>query len=1174
METQEQIGKRISYDHLSPDDKHYFGGFLNLAQINIDSVIQEFCVRLNLKYIRKRQNDILFNQYFKDNVSETEWERGVNILKEYWPVISFLDFPESGKLFEHLPPKERRSAKRKHFKHTLGMLFTAVNDLRNYYTHYYHDPITLPDDLFTFLDNALFATVIDVKKTKMKDDKTRQLLKEGIQKELTKLIALKKEELKEKKKKNAKINLNDEKGIVNSVYNDAFAHFLFTDGTTKQEELSIYYKSKLSDQSIAQTGVMISASGLIFLLSMFLSKKEVEQLKSNIEGYKGKVLNVEKEVEKEVDKRHNSLKYMATHWVFSGLAFKGVKQRLTNTFEKESLLIQMMDELNKVPDEVYQTLSEERKKEFLEDMNEYISETNKEDENPLYVVHPVIRKRYEDKFSYFAIRFLDEFAGFPTLRFQIFAGHYLHDSRPKQIGSANIIADRNIKERINVFGRLSETVKLKDDYFTNNPPEEGWELFPNPSYNWVTNNIPVHIDLIKKEARAKEMQRHINQLQKRLNPPQKRIRRIEKKDIISLVYKKSVATGDPTLLLSNNELMAMLYELLVNKKSGAEIEYHIVDKIIERYDLITLYTPDKEKIAKSLIPQKLQNSRIGQAIIDYTKLLRAIETEIANGEDKLTMIASHRKELNDALQDAQKNRFKSQKGKRKYLFYISEMGQEATWIANDLKRFMPLAARAVWKGYQHSEFQRMLAFYDTQHDEARQLLESVWNMSVHPYWGAAFREAFQQRDFVNFYTRYLKVRAEILTGFAESLRRNTDEPKIIKKVLAELFIVFDKRLYRINATDKQKEELLAKPFVFPRGLFDDKPTMIPGCKPQENPEKFADWYIYGYQYQGKYQAFYEMEKEYTTLYKTRKEKGKLPLLDGMDENRKKERFRMDCDLKIKRIKFQDIYVKLMVDKLFEDTFGQKPEFDLSRLYDTRNERYQNEMKALEQKDRKPGDDSVNIRNENYVWNKPFPVSLYDGRIVEPEVKLKDVGKFRRFAADPKVATLIAYDEGRIWNKLEIEDELENKAFSYETIRRTELLKNIHRFEKYILEQNHFDGWHHPDEFTTVRGNPNFRMYIGNGVLKKIVGISPEEIRLIAESRFETIGIEQIKQCGLLTQKAYVLILLRNKFGHNQLPDKVHFEFIRSLFSDVQQESYSNYFNRVSREIIDDLKASI
>lgn len=178
----------------------------------------------------------------------------------------------------------------------------------------------------------------------------------------------------------------------------------------------------------------ISSSGVIFLLSCFLNRKEIEDLKANIKGYKGKVTkNEEPTLEK------NSIRFMTTHRIFSFWHYKGLKNKIktSESATKETLLMQIIDELSKVPDVIYQNLSKDLQDSFIEDWNEYYkdNEENQENLENSKVVHPVIRKRYEDKFNYFAIRFLDEFVDFPSLRFHVHLGNYLVDSREKEIGN-------------------------------------------------------------------------------------------------------------------------------------------------------------------------------------------------------------------------------------------------------------------------------------------------------------------------------------------------------------------------------------------------------------------------------------------------------------------------------------------------------------------------------------------------------------------------------------------------------------------------------------------------------------------------------------------------------------------------------------------------------------------
>ena len=93
---------------------------------------------------------------------------------------------------------------------------------------------------------------------------------------------------------------------------------------------------------------------------------------------------------------------MATHWVFNYLSVKTIKHRLNTTFQKETLLIQIADELSKVPDALYQTFTKEQKEEFVEDVNEYLKDgDSSESLEKSIIIHPVIRKRYENKFNYF-----------------------------------------------------------------------------------------------------------------------------------------------------------------------------------------------------------------------------------------------------------------------------------------------------------------------------------------------------------------------------------------------------------------------------------------------------------------------------------------------------------------------------------------------------------------------------------------------------------------------------------------------------------------------------------------------------------------------------------------------------------------------------------------------------
>jgi hypothetical protein len=727
--------------------------------------------------------------------------------------------------------------------------------------------------------------------------------------------------------------------------------------------------------------------------------------------------------------------------------------------------------------------------------------------------------------------------------------------------------------------------KYKNEYFSKTENQKDWHLFPNPSYNFVSNNIHIYIDLYKHGADAKDVQLGVNEYRKKIKEQdikqgrKERDKRKNKTEIIDLIYKQkdkgnNIEYKEPTALLSLNELQALLYELLVNKKTGKDLEDILVEKIVERYNTIKTYDTN-QNLSNSFITKNLKKSISNQDYLNTDKLLRAIDKEIDITNEKLELIESNRNETTEI--DKHKNPV------RKYVFYTNELGQEATWLTNDLIRFMPKVAKQEWKGYQHSELQRFIAFYDRHRTDAKDLLSLNWDLKSSPIWGVENTEeventdAFINRNFDKFYESYLINRKSILEHFILTLNNNKDAPtKILKKALNDIYIVFDKRLYTISSIENQKKQLLAKPIVFPRGIFDDKPTFIQGCKIEEAPERYADWYSYCYQESHEFQKFYNFKRDYTDLFNEHEIDNKVSTENKKEltYQQKFDLFKMKQDLIIKKIKHKDLFIKLMVDSLLKDEFNTDIDLSLKEFYQTQDERKQNQIIADQQKDRDIGDKSGNIFNDNFIWNKTISLSLLDGRLLAPEIKLKDIGKFKKLESDEKVKQILSYNSTKIWSKLELEDELENKQYSYEKIRREELLKSIHLFEKQILEKHNNLTDKHPKELESESGNPKFRKYIENGVLRKIKTVPDSEINWFSDIKFDSVNINEIQTKSECIQKAFLLIVLRNKFGHNQLPDKAIFNFMQKLYSKEVNETYSSYFLRITQQIITEFEIFI
>lgn len=1145
METQMA---RISYDHTKTDDKHFFGGYLNLAYNNIESVISVYRDKFGPKN-KELQLSQFANACFKDTDSDADFQKKFRFIQMHFPVISYLQ------------KEGNRSALRSNF----SLLLNAISDLRNFYTHYYHKPLEFPNELFMLLDFVFAKVAHEVKQHKMKDDKTRHLLSKNLSEELEIRYQQQLERLKELKDQGKKINLSDTAGIKNGVLNNAFSHLIFKDGENFKPTLS--YSSYYHGADSGENGITISQSGLLFLLSMFLNKRETENLKSRVRGFKAKIIKSE-------ENQISGLKFMATHWVFSYLSFKGVKQRLNVDFHEETLLIQIIDELSKVPDELYQSFDEETRKSFIEDINEYMKE-GKEDLSleESKVVHPVIRKRYENKFNYFAIRFLDEFMAFPSLRFQVHVGNYVHDRRVKNITGTGFQTERVVKDRIKVFGKLTEINNLKADYIEKElklSDETGWELLPNPSYVFIENNIPIYLSMDKGFKKGINDFRNRRKAQKPEEMKTRNQEKIRKDQITGIIGNKDeLNPGQPVAVLSLNEIPALLYEILINGASPSEIENTIQDKLNAAFERIKDYDP-KSPVPASQISKRLRKNK-GIRSIDQEKLIHLIKREVGCTEAKLSLIDNNRKECRQRL-----------KGKliRERVFRNSEMGREATWIAEDIKRFMPAIQRQNWKGYQHAQFQQSLAFFEKRPGEARSILMEGWDFEDgSSLWNGWIMNSFtKNRSFDVFYEFYLKKRKEYFVQLLENIKQYSSNVKFLVKFVEQQMPkgLFDKRHFVLEDLETEKNKILSKPLVFPRGIFDNKPTFIKGKKVTEEPELFANWYQYGYDTSHKFQKFYDWERSYEKLLEDKLNEDTEFTKKSLEYSRPDQLalLKLKQDLKIKKIKIEDLFLKLMAEHLFKKVFDYDTELTLSDFFLTQEERLQKEKEAAQQNQRQAGDDSPNIIKDDFIWSKTL--AYEKGQIYESSVKLKDFGKFSAYISDEKVKSLLAYDESKKWNKLELEKELSIGSKSYESIRREQLFKQIQELEKKILTNWNWDNINHPVDFEVVEKNgtrhPNFKLYIVNGILRKNnVAFNQGDDRWIEdlnENHFKNLLKKDLAEKSEIIQIAFLIILIRNQFAHNRLPALQFYEFICEKFPEIKGETASEiYFNFVKEMIL-------
>jgi hypothetical protein len=628
-----------------------------------------------------------------------------------------------------------------------------------------------------------------------------------------------------------------------------------------------------------------------------------------------------------------------------------------------------------------------------------------------------------------------------------------------------------------------------------------------------------------------------------------------------------IIQGDPTAILSLNELPALLYEVLVNKKTGREIEDIIRKKIKEQFNIIK-NTDTAKPLSKDLYPTNLSKAK-KEVIIDYEKLKKDIQLEVDITNQKLKTLQENREEVKkrDKAKDADKSKC------RKYVFFTSEKGKEATFLANDLKRFMPQKVKEEWKGFQHSELQRTLALYE--HNKAEMLsLLSVWNFSADVI-GESIEACFTKTTFEEFYEAYLNQRKSFLQLKLNQFLNEGNDPKVEKIIAKDCFKYFKKQNYTIQPLNVQINRLLAMPTNLPRGIFDSNPTRISGVSFETNKERFAKWFVYANNSEHQFQSFYNTSKynrnyrdQYheNAIYNAQKELTPAKQFSNFEKRQEGE---------IRKLKVNDVFMKLIVNDLFHKIFNEQMTFSLKELFQTREERLQNQATAKQQKDRLKGDISENIKNVNYIWNKEVAIKLHEGSSTIENVKLKNVRKYKNYETDQRILEFIEYEPHLNWlvylpsnwnttydtkpvNIYQIQIE------EYEQIRKQELLKEIHLFEKEIYEAV-------ADNTKLIyNGNPKFKKYVINGYLEQIKKVDQEYLKIF-DVDLDKKEINDIEIYPLTIQQAYVLIMIRNKFAHNQLPNKNIYDLANKFIPKNHKQTYAKYFLEVIKKMILELK---
>jgi len=249
---------------------------------------------------------------------------------------------------------------------------------------------------------------------------------------------------------------------------------------------------KIASQTIVvNNDKTITQDGIVFLTSMFLDRENAFRFINKIIGLKGTQTN----------------EFKAKREVLLFFCVKLPHDKFVSENTELAFSLDLINELNKCPKTLYNVITEEEKQLFrptLETeqiknvLQNSVPDTIDDYEN--YIEGITKKVRNENRFSYFALKYIDQKELFKNWRFQIDLGKIVLDEYYKQLNGKDEV--RTVTENAKAFGRLQD---LNDEENTLKKINTGenktcFDQFA-PHYNFDDKNNKIGIS--KKEITSR-----------------------------------------------------------------------------------------------------------------------------------------------------------------------------------------------------------------------------------------------------------------------------------------------------------------------------------------------------------------------------------------------------------------------------------------------------------------------------------------------------------------------------------------------------------------------------------------------------------------------------------------------------------------------------------------------
>jgi hypothetical protein len=731
-------------------DPQYFGAFLNMARHNIYSISNHVSKKLG------KDNSFLSDEE-KIKASflclignkKIDWRLTYAIIKKFLPIVTILD----NELFpsDNLAVNEGTNYER--LPEILKPLFDDIHDFRNDYSHYFHKTEGTNRKISISSELAIF-------------------LRDSFQKaiELTKY--------------RFKSNSPESKDIFEESDFDLCNNLILVD----------------SDNKITQFG-------LVFLICIFLEREYAFLFIGKIKGLKGTHFK----------------NFLAIREVFMAFCVKLPHDRLLSSDYKQSFTLDLINELNKCPKELYNVIPEKTKKLFLPELslisqnNLLENSTNQEKEIvenfDNYIESLTKRIRHENRFPFFALKYIDELNIFEKWKFHLNLGKLTLRKYTKKINNEEF--DRLIVENVKAFGKLKDYIfdeeiieDKKNEILKKIDPENCFVDFEQfaPHYNIKNNKIGI---LAKGMPISKLINNNLIQPQ-----PDAFLSIHELPKIILLEYLKKGKTEEiiDDFITKNNQKI-FNKSFIEEVKAKLPQDWNDFEKRTDsrKYNA---YSPGKleylakrkTELNKVLLEYGLNDKQIPSRILDYWLVIKdvSLETKLS---DYIKLMKLDCKDRLKALQHKEK----SGKGR------IPKIGEMATYLAKDIVTLIiSREKKNKITSFYYDKIQECFALYA---DPAkRELLHTILfnELKLNEPDGHPFISKIKFNEIKYTYDLYKQYITEKGCKESKKLNRNNKEIKVDESWLRTAFYssVYDKETKKYITVVKFPDNIANLPYSF------------------------------------------------------------------------------------------------------------------------------------------------------------------------------------------------------------------------------------------------------------------------------------------------------------------------------------------------------------------------